>query len=108
MTNRWHSQIFYRVDSDCAGATALSACDGVLDGPHRLQVGSQPAELLLISTGAPINSVARGSMQVRESSSDLIEYLDTPELLDAIDHYPLTRPGEQSNDQILFVAQPPL
>jgi hypothetical protein len=107
-TNQWQQQILYHVASDCAGDQALSACDGFGDDPLPLRIDSQPLEVMLITAGVPIESTARGAMQNRQSSSALIEYLDTPTLLAAIDEYPFVRIGAGSNDQMLFIAQPPL
>lgn len=104
--NEWHRQIIYRVEQNCVGTVALSDCDGVLDPPYSLRVDSQPAQLLLITAGVEIVSAAKGAMQDRQHAVDLIEYLDTQELLAADDEFPRIRPTAQANDQMLFIARP--
>lgn len=98
----WPALIYYLVDESCTEVRGATDCDGVNDPARTLHVNGEPAEVILFSVGAPIDTLPVGGMQVR-STPDLAQYLDTNAVLSAVDSYPVPVRSAVSNDQVVII-----
>ncbi len=98
----WPALVYYIVDETCVAARAAADCDGVDDPERSLTVDGEPVEVVLISVGAPIETVPAAALQVH-GTADIVNYLDTEALIaggNAL-RTPLLTPV--SNDQLVFI-----
>ena len=98
----WAGLVYYVVDETCTAERGRVDCDGVDDPPRELQVNGEPAEVVLISVGEPIETIPAAGMQSR-IDSDLAQYLDTDELLSAVNEFFIPRSSALSNDQLVTI-----
>ena len=98
----WPSLIYYIVDETCTADRAETDCDGVDDPERSLTVDGEPVELVLISVGAPIETVPAAGLQVH-GTPDIVNYLDTEELISDGMEFRTPRLSAQSNDQLVFI-----
>lgn len=97
----WPALVYYIVDASCT-ADRLSDCDGIDDPERELLVDGEPVEVILISVGAPVETLATGGMQVR-GGSDLAQYFDTAALVSAVNEFSVATEGVVGNDQIVTI-----
>lgn len=98
----WPALIYYVVDDSCTVERGVTDCDNLDDPVRTLRVNGEPVEVILISVGAPIETLAAGGMQTH-GATDLMHYLDTDSLMNAQYEFSIPVRNNSSNDQLVFI-----
>jgi len=96
----WYKTIMYVVDESCTAAAPANDCDGVDDPERSLSFNGEPVSVILISTSEPI--VTEQGVQERVGP-DLVNYLDTQELLTSTVDFKSPALSDLNNDQVVFI-----
>ena len=102
----WPQFIYYVVNENCLPDNALENCDGVDDAVSALRVDGVPADVVLVGVGESIETLPVDRLQ-RRGSFELVEFLDSEDLLLTDLEFESPILTEHSNDQIVFIRQEP-
>lgn len=100
----WPQFIYYVVNENCLPDKAFENCDGVDDAVSALRVDGVPVDVVLLSVGESMETLPIGRLQ-RRDSTELVEYLDSEDLLLTDLEFRSPTVTELSNDQLVYIEQ---